>query len=314
MAVKSKILIIGGTGYIGKYVVEASAKAGHPTFALVGENTISDPERAANLESFKSLGVGFLYADLHDHQRLVDAIKQVDTVISTVGGDLVAHQVKIIAAIKEAGNIKRFLPSEFGSDVDRLHGVVEPASSLYRSKAEIRRAVEAEGIPYTYLVCNVFAGYLNYFLNPFGGSVSASPPRDKIVILGDGNPKVFFSVEENVAAYTIKAADDPRTLNKIVYLRSPANRLSCNEIVSLWERKIGQTLEKIYLPEKEVLEKIREASMSSKSILSLLYALSVKGQMANFEIDASFGVEATELYPDVKCTALDEYLDQFVSE
>ncbi|KAK9942513.1 hypothetical protein M0R45_008175 [Rubus argutus] len=32
---KSKILFIGGTGYIGKFIVEASAKAGHPTFALV---------------------------------------------------------------------------------------------------------------------------------------------------------------------------------------------------------------------------------------------------------------------------------------
>ena len=30
MALKSKILIIGGTGYIGKYIVEESAKAGHP--------------------------------------------------------------------------------------------------------------------------------------------------------------------------------------------------------------------------------------------------------------------------------------------
>ena len=73
--------------------------------------------------------------------------------------------------------------------MDRLHGVVEPAASFYSSKAEIRRAVEAEGIPYTYLVCNVYAGYLNYFLNPFGGSVFASPPRDKIVIPGDGNLK-----------------------------------------------------------------------------------------------------------------------------
>ena len=44
--------------------------------------------------------------DLHNHQQLVNAIKQVDIVISAVGGDLVAHQVKIIEAIKEAGNIK----------------------------------------------------------------------------------------------------------------------------------------------------------------------------------------------------------------
>ncbi|CDP20170.1 unnamed protein product [Coffea canephora] len=96
MDVKSKILIIGGTGNIGKYLVEASAKAGHPTFALVRESTISDPKRAAIIESFKSLGVMFLHGDLHNHQQLVNAIKQVDIVVSAVGGDLVAHQVKII--------------------------------------------------------------------------------------------------------------------------------------------------------------------------------------------------------------------------
>lgn len=34
------------------------------------------------------------------------AIKQVDVVISTVSTDLIDDQVKIIAAIKEAGNVK----------------------------------------------------------------------------------------------------------------------------------------------------------------------------------------------------------------
>ncbi|XP_027076463.2 phenylcoumaran benzylic ether reductase Pyrc5-like [Coffea arabica] len=315
MAVKSKILIIGATGYIGKCIVEASAKAGHPTFALVRESTISDPKRAAIIESFKSLGVTSLYGDLYNHQQLVNAIKQVDIVISTVGGgmEVVAHQVKIIAAIKEAGNIKRFLPSEFGGDADRWH-CVEPAASWYRIKAEIRRAVEAAGIPYTYLVSNGFAGYLNYFLNLFGDFGSATPPKDKIGILGDGNSKVVFSMEEDIAAYTIKAADDPRTLNKIVHLRPPANTLSCNEIVSLWEKKIGKTLEKIYVPEKEVLEKIQVATMLLKLFLSLGYTIFVKGEMANFEIEASFGVEASELYPDVKYTTLDQYLNQFVSD
>lgn len=61
MAEKSKILIIGGTGYIGKFIVEASAKAGHPTYALVREATISNPSKSALIESFKSYGVNFLY-------------------------------------------------------------------------------------------------------------------------------------------------------------------------------------------------------------------------------------------------------------
>lgn len=44
--------------------------------------------------------------DVHNHEDLVKAIKQVDVVISTVGVELMAEQHKIISAIKEAGNVK----------------------------------------------------------------------------------------------------------------------------------------------------------------------------------------------------------------
>ena len=67
----------------------------------------------------------------------------------------------------------------------------------------------------------------------------------------------IFVNEEDIATYTIKAVDDPRTLNKIVYLRPPENILSLNEIVSLWEKKIGKTLEKTYLLEDQLLKKIQ---------------------------------------------------------
>ncbi|GAU47253.1 hypothetical protein TSUD_243460 [Trifolium subterraneum] len=158
MAEKSKILVLGGTGYLGKFIIEASVKEGHPTFALIRETTVSHPEKSKLIESFKSSGVTLLYGDLSDHESLVKAIKQVDVVISTLGGAQVNDQVNLIAAIKEAGNIKRFLPSEFGIDVDRHHAV-EPVASFFAQKAQIRRAIEAEGIPYTYVSSNAFAGY-----------------------------------------------------------------------------------------------------------------------------------------------------------
>lgn len=56
---KSKILFVGGTGYIGKFIVEASAKAGNPTYLLVRESTLSDPSKSDLLNKFKSLGVYF---------------------------------------------------------------------------------------------------------------------------------------------------------------------------------------------------------------------------------------------------------------
>ncbi|KAJ4700862.1 isoflavone reductase-like protein [Melia azedarach] len=305
------ILIIGGTGYIGKFIVEASAKAGHPTFALVRESTASsDPVKAKVIENFENLGVTIIYGDLEDHESLVKAVKQVDVVISTVSGLQISDQDKIIAAIKEAGNVKRFLPSEFGNDVGRLQNVVEPARSIFLEKAKIRHAIEAAGIPYTYVSSNCFAAY---FLPTLAQLGATAPPRDKLTILGDGNAKVVYNKEDDIATYTIKAVDDPRTLNKILYIRPPKNTYSFNELVALWEKKIGKTLEKTYVPEEKLLKEIQDSPIPLNIILAIAHATFVKGDQTSFEIDPSAAeLEASELYPDVNYTTVEEYLQQFV--
>ncbi|GKV21139.1 hypothetical protein SLEP1_g31147 [Rubroshorea leprosula] len=308
MAEKSKILVIGGTGYFGKFIVEAAAKAGHPTFLLVREATLSNPAKSNIIQNFKNMGVNFLIGDLYDHESLVKAIKQVDVVISAVSRHQLADQDNIIAAIKEAGNVKRFFPSEFGNDVDRTH-FVEPAKSALGRKVKIRRAVEAAGVPYTFVSSNSFAGY---FLQTFSQIGATEPPRDKVVIFGDGTPRAVFNKEEDIATYTIKAVDDPRTLNKILYIRPPLNTYSFNDLVPLWERKIGKTLERIYVSEEQLLKNIQESAAPLNAMLSMRHSVFVKGDQTNFEIEPSFGVEASELYPDVKYTTVDEYLDQFV--
>ncbi|KAH0684941.1 hypothetical protein KY289_022693 [Solanum tuberosum] len=304
MADKSKILIIGGTGYIGKFVVEASAKSGHPTFALVRETTVSDPVKGKIVENFKNLGVTIINGDLYDHESLLKAIKQVDVVISTVGAMQLADQVKIIDAIKEAGNIKRFFPSEFGMDVDKINAV-EPAKSTFAVKVQIRRAIEAAEIPYTYVSCNYFAGY---FLPTLVQPGATAPPRDKVIIPGDGNVKAVFNEEHDIGTYSIKSVDDPRTLNKTLYIRPPKNTLSFNELVAIWEKLIGKTLEKIYVPEEQILKDIQTSPIPINIILSVNHSTFVNGDHTNFEIEPSFGVEASEIYPDVKYTTVEETL------
>lgn len=70
-------------------------------------------------------------------------------------------------------------------DVDHVNAV-EPAKSAFATKAQIRRAIEAEGIPHTYVASNYFNGY---FLPTLAQLGATAPPRDKITILGDGNAK-----------------------------------------------------------------------------------------------------------------------------
>ncbi|KAM1429294.1 hypothetical protein ACFX2I_045504 [Malus domestica] len=72
--------------------IEASAKAGHPTYFLVRETTLSNPKKSKFLENLKDLGFNFVLGDLYDYESLVKAIEQVDVVISTVGHAQLADQ------------------------------------------------------------------------------------------------------------------------------------------------------------------------------------------------------------------------------
>eukprot|EP01018_Ginkgo_biloba_P018350 Gb_34970 [translate_table: standard] len=271
---------------------------------------------------------------LEDHGSLVAAVKQVDIVISCVGVQI-SDQLRIIDAIKQVGTIKvspsildlelelggdlkylminilvvhRFLPSKFENDVYRVQAV-EPAKGLFGLKVQIRRAVEAAGIPYTYVSSNTFAGY---FLANLVQPGLTAPPRDKVVIYGDGNAKAVMTEEEDIATYTIKAVDDPRTLNKTLYLRPSANTKSQNELVALWEHKIGKALEKVILPEEQLLQQIQDTQFPNNIVLSIVHDIFARGDQCNFEIGEN-GVEGSQLYPEVNYTIVDEYLNKFVS-
>ncbi|GLJ19457.1 hypothetical protein SUGI_0351180 [Cryptomeria japonica] len=303
----SRILIIGATGYIGRHVTNAALAQGHPTFLLVRESTTSNPDKVQLLESFTSKGATLLYGSIDDYASLVEAVKKVDVVISTVGAQQIADQINLIKAIKDVGTVKRFFPSEFGIDVDKIQEE-GPTKSMLELKVKIRRAIEAEGIPYTYVVANSFAGY---FLANFAQLGLTAPPRDKIVIYGDGTVKSVYSKEEDVGTFTIKAVDDPRTLNKILYLRPPASTISTNDLVALWEAKIGKTLEKVYLSEEQVLKLLQDTPFPGNFMVSIYHLIYVKGDQTNFEIGPD-GVEASQLYPDVKYTTVEEYISAFL--
>lgn len=108
---KSKVLVVGGTGYIGKRIVKASLAQGHPTYVLMRQELGYEIEKVQMLLSFKRKGAHLVEGSFSDHQSLVDAVKQVDVVICTMSGvQFRSHnillQLKLVNAIKEAGNVK----------------------------------------------------------------------------------------------------------------------------------------------------------------------------------------------------------------
>ncbi|CAI9780498.1 unnamed protein product [Fraxinus pennsylvanica] len=262
MATKnSKIMIFGATGYLGVKMVKASISIGHPTYAYVRpiKSNGAHPSKIELLNNFKSLGVIVFQGELDEHEKLVKVLKQVDIVISTLAVPQHLEQLKIISAMKEAGNIKRFVPSEFGNEVDKVRGL-PPFQKLLDNKKKIRRATEAAGIPFTYVSANSFAAYfVDYLLHPCQKS-------DRVTIYGSGETKAVLNYEEDVAAYTVKAATDPRLANRVIIYRPSKNIVSQLDLVSSWEKKTGRTMERIHVSEEELI-KLSERDLEASNSL-----------------------------------------------
>lgn len=70
--------------------------------------------------------------------------------------------------------------------------------------------------------------------------------------------------EDDVATYTIKTIDDPRTLNKTIYLRPPENILTQRELIEKWEKLIGKQLEKSTISENDFLSSMKGKILHTK--------------------------------------------------
>uniref|UniRef100_A0ACD5W4C4 Uncharacterized protein n=1 Tax=Avena sativa TaxID=4498 RepID=A0ACD5W4C4_AVESA len=106
MEKSSKVLVVGGTGFVGRRIVKASLAQGHRTLVLMRPEIGMDVEKLHLLLSFKAQGAVLVEASMDDHRSLVAAVRQADVVVSAMGGSQLLLQLKLVDAVKEAGNIQ----------------------------------------------------------------------------------------------------------------------------------------------------------------------------------------------------------------
>nr|AOC97443.1 eugenol synthase [Ocimum kilimandscharicum] len=299
---KSKILIFGGTGYIGNHMVKGSLKLGHPTYVFSRPNS----SKTTLLDEFQSLGAIMVKEELDEHEKLVELMKKVDIVICAFAIPQILDQFKILEAINAAGNIKRFLPSEFGVEEDRITAL-PPFEACIERKRVIRRAIEEANIPYTYVSANCFASYfVNYLLRLYD-------PKDEITVYGTGEARFAMNYEPDIGLYTIKVATDPRALNRVVIYRPSTNIITQLELISRWEKKIGKKFKKVHVSEEEIVALTRELPEPENIPIAILHCLFIDGVTMSYEFKEN-DVEASTLYPELKFTTIDELLDIFMHD
>ncbi|KAJ0974899.1 hypothetical protein J5N97_016864 [Dioscorea zingiberensis] len=301
-------LVIGAGGFIGGFIVTACLEIQLPTFFL--HRSTSNPSSVKALKDKGAIAIEGSFADKELMEKKLREHK-IEVVICVCGGENILDQLVLIEAMKSVGKstntIKRFLPSEFGHDIDKSNPV-EPGLSFYKEKRMVRRAVEASGIPYTYICCNSIASW-PYYDNIHPSKLT--PPLDHFQIYADGSVGAYFVSGKDIGKITVRAAEDARTINKSIHFRPACNLFTMNKMASLWESKLGYKLPRITVSEHQLLALAAEKKIPQSIVAALTHDIFIKGCQTNFSIDGEKDVEACNLYPDIKFQTLDYIFDQY---
>lgn len=116
-----------------------------------------------------------------------------DTVVSAVGRPVILHQIALIRLAEESGTIKRFFPSEYGTDIE--YAPSSAHEKTHQAKLAVRSYIRdhTSRLEHSYLVTGPYADFYlsNYGDQPKRGGFNVE--NKKAVLLGDGNGKVSLT-------------------------------------------------------------------------------------------------------------------------
>ena len=245
-----RVAIIGGTGFVGGYLVDALIEAGHELSVLVrvgSESKLRQPSK-----------VRAVSGDLASPRGIREVLEGSDAVIYNIGilrefaskgvtFDKLQHRgvIRIIEAAKEAG-ISRFL-------LMSANGVKEPGTPYQVSKYRAEQALETSGLDFTI----------------FRPSVIFGDPRGTIEFATQLYRDMVVPPLPAVGFYTGSGASKGEVLMSPVFVEDVAKAF----VVALEdESTIGQTYElggPDILSWTDMLERVAEAGGKRKRILPM---------------------------------------------
>lgn len=196
---------------------QASGSLGGPVLnALVksGKFTVTVIKRPSSSASFSDL-VTVRTADLSSVESVTAAFEGQDAVVSTVGAaGLPGQSILVEAAV--AANVKRFLPSDFGSDIANPKTGVLPVFKFKTATHKALRDAAAAKPDFTYtLVCN------NAFLDWGLQKNLLLNWKDSKPKLFDGGKNVFSATTlDSIGQAVVGVLSHPEeTKNRFVYVK-----------------------------------------------------------------------------------------------
>jgi NADH dehydrogenase len=236
-----KILVTGGTGYVGPKIVHALRAQGRDVRALV-----RSPARGAQLASW---GAELLTGDVTDPASLAAAVDGCTHVVHLVaiirGRPQDFHRVMtqgtehLVRAAKDAGVERFVLMSALGTS-ETTKDVVP----YFAAKWAMEREVVGSGLEYTIFRPSFVFGRDGGVLPTFVKQVRYSPV---VTVIGSGLQKSQPIWVEDVATYFARAIDLPQAANRTFELGGP-DVVTWDELYTTIAKVLGKRRRLVHVP------------------------------------------------------------------
>ncbi|HKH32330.1 MAG TPA: complex I NDUFA9 subunit family protein [Gaiellaceae bacterium] len=236
-----KILVTGGTGFIGPKVVHALRAQGRDVRALV-----RSPDRGAQLASW---GVELATGDVTDPvtvRNAIDGCTHVVHLVAILRGrpqdfDRVMTEGfrNVLAAAKEQGVERAVLMSALGTN-DASKDVVP----YYRAKWQMEQDVQASGLEHVIFRPSFVFGPGGGALPTFIRQVKVSPV---VTVIGPGLQRSQPIWIEDVAAHFARAIDLPQAAGRTYEVGGP-DTVTWNELYQRIARVLGKRRRLVHVP------------------------------------------------------------------
>lgn len=250
-----KALVTGGTGFVGRHLVEHLRAEGDDVTALV-----RSPSRA---EPLASLGAALQQGDLHDHAALARATQGQDVIYHVAGAVAAPNEAaylagnrdgtaNLVAAASAAGTPRFVFVSSLAaagpSDPGRPHSgevAPHPVTAYGRSKLAGEKVVRASVLPWTILRPPAVYGPRDRenFLTVFKALRLGVAP-----VFGDGSTELSAVYAPDLAEALRAAGATDATIGGTYYPNHPEIVTSA-ELVRIIARAAGRSVRIIGLPE-----------------------------------------------------------------
>lgn len=146
------ICIIGATGLVGTHITNAILQS-KDSFGRIVIFTSPDTVRskADEIEQLIRRGAEVVTGSIESDADINKAYEGIDTVVSAVGRPVIDKQLKLIQVAESHPTVRRFLPSEYGTDIE--YDETSAAEKPHQLKLKVRSLLKTvQNLEYTYVV------------------------------------------------------------------------------------------------------------------------------------------------------------------